>query len=93
MKIRIKETALKNKGWSLYRLACNMGLPQQTVYSWAKGKSQPNWDAIDRLCSYLDCSIGDLFQHDSVDAPMYRTFRAKEITRQESRLQTEGERL
>jgi transcriptional regulator with XRE-family HTH domain len=62
LKIRIKETARKKKSWSLYRLAKELGLPQQTVYSWANGRTQPSYDNMDRLCEILNCSIGELLE-------------------------------
>ena len=56
MKIKIKETAKDKKGWSLYRLAKELNLPQQTVYSWANGRTQPSYENMDRLCEVLECS-------------------------------------
>jgi len=66
LKIRIKETARKKKSWSLYRLAKELGLPQQTVYSWANGRTQPSYDNMDKLCEILGCTIGDLFESESL---------------------------
>jgi len=66
LKIRIKETSREKKGWSLYRLAKELGLPQQTVYSWANGRTQPSYDNMDKLCAILCCSIGELFESDSM---------------------------
>jgi len=62
LKIRIKEVARNKKGWSLYRLAKELGLPQQTVYSWANGRTQPSYDNMDRLCEIIGCTVGDLFE-------------------------------
>ncbi len=67
LKIKIKEIARKKKGWSLYRLAKELGLPQQTVYSWANGRTQPSYDNMDKLCRVLECSIGELFEADMLD--------------------------
>ena len=61
MKVTIKEAALA-KGHTLYELARLLGLPQQTIYSWAKGRTQPNTNHIDMLCQALDCDIQDLFK-------------------------------
>ena len=58
MKIRIKDVAKERKTWSLYKLAKEMGLPQQTVYSWASGRTQPSYDNMDRLCDILDLRRG-----------------------------------
>lgn len=66
LKIRIKEVARKIKGWSLYRLAKELGLPQQTVYSWANGRTQPSYDNMDRLCESIGCTVGDLFEAEPV---------------------------
>lgn len=66
LKIRIKEVARKKKGWSLYRLAKELGLPQQTVYSWANGRTQPSYENMDRLCESIGCSIGELFEAESM---------------------------
>jgi len=65
LKIRIKEVARTKKGWSLYRLAKELGLPQQTVYSWANGRTQPSYDNMDRLCEIISCSVGELFETES----------------------------
>ena len=43
MKIKIRETAKEKKGYSLYKLAKELNLPQQTVYSWANGRTQPSY--------------------------------------------------
>lgn len=61
MQINIREVAKQKKGWSIYELVKRLGLPQQTVYSWVNGRTQPTWPNIDKLCLCLDCSIGELF--------------------------------
>ena len=65
MKIKIKELAQK-KELSLYRLAKELDIPQQTVYSWAKGRTQPSYENLDRLCEALDCTIGQLLEAEPV---------------------------
>lgn len=66
MKIKIKEAVKKMKGWSLYKLAKVLNLPQQTVYSWASGRTQPSYENMDRLCDALECTVGDLFESEPV---------------------------
>lgn len=61
MKVLIRETARNKKDWSLYKLAQMMDLPQQTVYSWATGRTQPSWESMDILCTILGCGLSDLF--------------------------------
>lgn len=70
LKIRIKEVARTKKGWSLYRLAKELGLPQQTVYSWANGRTQPSYDNMDRLCEAISCSVGELFETETFNTKL-----------------------
>jgi DNA-binding Xre family transcriptional regulator len=62
MKIKIREVAKRNKDYSLYKLAKELNLPQQTVYSWANGRTQPSYENMDKLCDALECALGDLFE-------------------------------
>jgi len=71
MKIKIKEAAKEKKNYSLYRLAQVLNLPQQTVYSWAKGRTQPSYNNLDRLCSVLECKIGDLLEAEPVQNKLF----------------------
>ncbi len=66
MKIKIKETAKFKKGWSLYKLAKVLNLPQQTVYSWASGRTQPSYENMDKLCETLSCTVDELFEAEPV---------------------------
>ena len=66
MKIKIKETVKIKRGWSLYKLAQVLNLPQQTVYSWASGRTQPSYENMDRLCETIGCSVSDLFEAEPV---------------------------
>ena len=71
MKIKLKETALKNKNMSLYKLAQVMNLPQQTIYSWAKGRTQPSYLNLDKLCNILECEIGDILEAEPVQNKLF----------------------
>ena len=71
MKVKIKETAKQKKNYSLYRLAQVMGLPQQTIYSWAKGRTQPSYLNLDRLCDILECKIEDLLEAEPVQKKLF----------------------
>jgi len=70
MKIKIKETA-KKKNLSLYKLAKAMNIPEQTVYSWAKGRTQPSYINLDRLCDVLKCEISDLLEAEPVQSKLF----------------------
>ena len=74
MKIKIKETAKKFQGWSLYRLAKELNLPQQTVYSWANGRTQPSYENMDKLCDVLECDVCDLFEAEPVQKKLNIAF-------------------
>lgn len=71
MKIKLKETAKLKKNYSLYRLAQVMNVPQQTIYSWAKGRTQPSYLNLDKLCNVLDCEIGDLLEAEPVQNKLF----------------------
>ncbi len=66
MKIKIKEAAQKFKQWSLYKLAKELSIPQQTVYSWANGRTQPSYANMDKLCEILNCEVSDLFEAEPI---------------------------
>ena len=71
MKVKLKEVAKEKKGYSLYRLAKEMNLPEQTVYSWAKGRTQPSYINLDRLCNVLDCKIEDILEAEPVQNKLF----------------------
>ena len=71
MKIKIKETAKEKKNYSLYKLAQVLHLPQQTIYSWAKGRTQPSYYNMDRLCDILECRVEDLFEAEPVQNKLW----------------------
>ena len=66
MKIKIKEAAKKYKNWSLFKLANELNLTHQTIYGWAKGRTQPSFENMDKLCRILDCKIEDLFEAENI---------------------------
>jgi len=71
MKIKIKETAKNKKGYSLYKLAKVLNIPEQTIYSWAKGRTQPNYYNLDRICDSLDCKIEDILEAEPVQNKLF----------------------
>ena len=42
-------------------LASDVGVSQQAVGKWERGKSDPDWDMAHKLAKALSCSIADLF--------------------------------
>ena len=75
MKVKIKETAKLKKDYSLYRLAKIMNLPQQTIYSWAKGRTQPSYANLDKLCDVLECKIEDLLEAEPVQNTLWNNIK------------------
>lgn len=71
MKVKLKEVAKEKKGYSLYRLAKEMNLPEQTVYSWAKGRTQPSYINLDKLCNVLECKIEDILEAEPVQNKLF----------------------
>ncbi len=66
MQINIKKVA-EEKNISLYRIAKIIRMPQQTVYSWANGRTQPSYENMDKLCTALNCTMGELFIRELVN--------------------------
>jgi transcriptional regulator with XRE-family HTH domain len=62
VKVTIKQAARKRKNWSLYRLAKELKMPQQTVYGWANGRTQPSYINIAKICEMLECKVKHLFK-------------------------------
>lgn len=62
MQAHIKEAARKFKNWSVYRLAIEIDMSQQTVYSWAWGKTQPSYKSLEKICKALECTPNDILK-------------------------------
>ncbi len=71
MKIMLKEAALKFKGYTVYKLALELKVPYQTVYSWAKGRTQPSYESLDKICNVLECKIQDLLEAEPVQNKLF----------------------
>lgn len=71
MKVKLKEAAKNFKGYSLYKLATILNIPQQTVYSWAKGRTQPSYENMDKLCSVLECGIEDILEAEPIQNKLF----------------------
>ena len=62
MKIKLGYASRKFKDWSLYKLANELDIPQQTIYSWAHGRTQPSYKNMDKICEILNCRIEDILE-------------------------------
>lgn len=71
MKIKLKEAAKNKKNYSLYRLAKELDIPEQTIYSWAKGRTQPSFLNLDKICSVLECKIEDILEAEPIQNKLF----------------------
>ena len=60
-KVNILE-ALKEKGYTTYKLRKDNILSQSTLQKLREGKGLA-WENIERLCALLDCQPGDLMEY------------------------------
>jgi transcriptional regulator with XRE-family HTH domain len=88
MEIKLREVA-KAKGLSLYRLAQLLSMPQQTIYSWATGRTQPSYPNMDLLCSVLECTLNDLFAPEPVAPEALAAIREYNLNKQIAGLQSQ----
>jgi len=61
MQLKIEKAAKEFKKWSLYRLAIELDVPNQAIYSWNSGKIIPSLKSIRKICNILKCTPNDLF--------------------------------
>lgn len=55
-------SALKEKGYTTYRLRKEKLLSERTIQSLRDG-SMVSWETISRLCEMLECQPGDFLEH------------------------------
>ena len=62
--------ALKEKGFSTYRIRKEKLLSESTLQAFRNGEPV-SWDNIARICEMLDCQPGDLlyYNKEAVDSP------------------------
>jgi len=49
------------KGWSSGELGRKMGIARPTVLDYERGRTNPGWNVINRLCEVFDVETGNLF--------------------------------
>lgn len=64
MKVKLREASRKFKNWSLYRLAKELNIKGQCVYSWANKRYQITYKNLDRICKILGCKISDILEEE-----------------------------
>jgi len=51
----------EKRGWSVYRLASEADLNQQTIHKWLNLGTQPNLQNIEQVCSAFGITLADFF--------------------------------
>jgi transcriptional regulator with XRE-family HTH domain len=51
----------EERGWSVYRVAKNAGIPQSSMNTWYTKKATPPIDAVEKICRAFDISLADFF--------------------------------
>lgn len=62
MRIRIRELAFRNRGWSMKTLAERLEVDHQTVLYWNQGRAYPRLPMLLRMCRLLRCTVEELVQ-------------------------------
>lgn len=62
-KNKFEKMVLEKKGWSLYKLAIELGVRDITVYRWNNGKAAPNSKNINKLCKLLNASYREVMDN------------------------------
>lgn len=58
-------SALKEKGYTTYRLRKEKLLSERTIQSLRDG-AMVSWETISRLCEMLECQPGDFLEHTQI---------------------------
>ena len=59
-------TELKEeRGWTMYRVAKNSGIPQSSLSTWYAKKITPPVDAIDKMCRAFNISLSEFFDSEN----------------------------
>ena len=57
----------ENRGWTVYRIAKNSGIPQSSLSTWYAKQRTPPLDAIEKLCIAFDITLSEFFDDKKED--------------------------
>lgn len=61
-------TELRNeRGWSVYRLAKNAGIPQSSMATWYSKELAPPMEAIEKMCMAFGITLAEFFEEKQTD--------------------------
>lgn len=63
---KLKNLRIKN-GLTQHQLAAVLGVSQNAIYNWEKGKREPNFSTLKKICETLHADIGELISFDDVN--------------------------
>lgn len=73
---RINEL-LTGRGWTLYKLAEQSGLPQSSLYTMMNRNTMPQFDTLQAICNALGITLSDFF------APFSKTTTSEYISQKD----------
>ena len=56
------------KGWSVYRLSVESGLPQSTITNMFNRETLPSIATLESICAALGITMSDFFKEDGVES-------------------------
>lgn len=94
MLIAIEDVAMRNKCYTLADLCVVLSteVTRNTVYSWARGSTQPSYEHMDMLCHVLECTPNELFINEPYEYKFSRGSAKKGRLKREARLNEQRER-
>lgn len=68
--IRINEL-LKQRDWSLYKLAQEADIPYSSLHSLFRKNNQPTLSTLEKICTGFHISVSEFFYDDISNLPVY----------------------
>ena len=65
------EKLYKQRGWTIYKLAKESGIPYSSLNNMFLRNTQPSLNTLERLCSGLGISMSDFFHDDILETNVY----------------------
>ena len=81
------DTLRLERGWSIYELAKQAGVPPTTIYNWRDRLSSPTLALLESICSALEITVIDFLLNE--DELMALTEEQREVMRLWMRLTSE----
>jgi len=73
------ESLMKQRHWSIYRLANEAGLTQSTLFNVFKRKNEPSIKTLKAVCKGFGITLEEFFSEGDLDNPFHLTDEEKEL--------------